>query len=84
MWVTGVEVGVGRSVWDVKVDQYFCSGVRVVAALATFSLGRAVISVAIVENSVLVKEECEMLRWNGVLKHFSRKEFASGGCSDVG
>ena len=49
MWVTGVEVGVGRSVCEENEDQYFCSGVNVVAALATLRRGRGVTSVAIVD-----------------------------------
>lgn len=53
MCVMGVEVGVGRRVCEEKVVQYFCSGVRGVAALATLSRGRGVISVAILREFAL-------------------------------
>jgi len=46
----GVDVGVGSSVCEENVDQYFCSGVRVETAFATLSRGRGLISVAIVRN----------------------------------
>lgn len=55
MCVMGVEVGVGRRVCEEKVVQYFCSGVRAVAALATLSRGSGVTSVAIATSYVEVQ-----------------------------
>ena len=46
IWVTGDEVGVGRSVCNEKVDQYFCSGVWVEGAAANLMRGKGITSAA--------------------------------------